>query len=233
LQAREGGFIVVESVARSRIRFSTARSFMHRIVRLAIPGALLVGLSCRSSSTSTPQPVATPAPGAAATAETARAGEPSREGRGGLPGGARPRRVPLTPEQRAARRDSINADRQHLADSVLTTIAGRENEPAGQVFKNVKLLKDMPAGKFIDAMNTDYGKAIGRSCNFCHLASDYSSDERKEKQTARLMIAMEDSLNNAAEYLPQLKNRRGTWPHIECVTCHRGLNEPNHALLPP
>ena len=115
----------------------------------------------------------------------------------------------------------------------MATIAGREDEPAGKVFKNVKLLKDMPAGDFIEAMNKDYGKAIGRSCSFCHMPDKYDSDERKEKATTRIMIAMEDSINNAPGFLPQLKNRRGTWPHIECITCHRGMNEPNHALLPP
>lgn len=152
--------------------------------------------------------------------------------RGETPPGVR-RRVPLTPEQRAARRDSLAADRQRLVDKVLKSIAGRENEPAGQVFKNVKLEKDMPAGAFVRMMNDDYGKAVGRSCDFCHIVNQWDSDARKEKLTARIMIAMEDSINNAPGYLPQLKNRRGTWPHIECVTCHRGMNEPNRALLPP
>jgi Photosynthetic reaction centre cytochrome C subunit len=205
---------------------------MHRGVRLAVPCLLVLGLSCRSS---TPAPTPAPAPSAAvpgggAATERGPGGPPGREG---MPPGGFRRRVPLTPEQRAARRDSINADRQRLADSLLTTIAGRENEPAGQVFKNVKLLKDMPAKQFVEAMNDDYAKAIGRSCDFCHERNDYASDERKEKATARIMIALEDSLNNAPEYLPQLKDRRGTWPHIECVTCHRGMNEPNLALLPP
>jgi hypothetical protein len=190
-----------------------------------MPCALLVALSCRSSTPS-PQTTPAPQPGTGVVAQGAEGRPP--EGRGGLPPGARPRRVPLTPEQRAARRD-----RQRLADSLMATIAGRDNEPAGQVFKNVKLLKDMPAGKFIDAMNSDYGKAIGRSCDFCHARGDFASDERKEKATTLVMIAMEDSINKAAPYLPQLKNRRGTWPTIECVTCHRGMNEPNHALLPP
>ncbi|HEU4988474.1 MAG TPA: c-type cytochrome [Gemmatimonadaceae bacterium] len=201
---------------------------MHRAARLALPCLLIAGLSCRSS-----QPAPPPAPAQSPNAPAAQRGEegPPR-GRGEFPGGFR-RRVPLTPEQRAARRDSINADRQRLTDSLMATIAGRENEPAGQVFKNVKLLKDMPAGEFIKTMNEDYGKAIGRSCNFCHVANDFASDRRKEKSTARMMIALEDSINNAPQFLPQLKNRRGTWPHIECVTCHRGMNEPNHALLPP
>ncbi len=198
---------------------------MHRAVRLAIPGLLLAGLSCRSASPA-PQPAAAPAPGPGAMAQNA-------EGRGGPPPGFRPRRVPLTPEQRAARRDSINADRQRLADSVMATIAGRETEPAGKVFKNVQLLKDMPAGEFIKTMNDNYAKAIGRSCNFCHVAGKFDSDARKEKHSTRVMIAMEDSINNAAPYLKALINPRGEWPKIECVTCHRGMNEPNHALLPP
>ncbi len=205
---------------------------MHRAVRLAIPCLLLAGLSCRSS-TPTPSPAPTPTPTAPGAGTAARQGEEGPPGgRGAFPGGFR-RRVPLTPEQRAARRDSINADRQRLSDSLMATIAGRENQPAGKVFKNVKLLKDMPAGKFIEQMNTDFSKAIGRSCDFCHVRNDFASDERKEKATTRIMIAMEDSINNAPPFLPQLKNRRGTWPHIECVTCHRGMNEPNHALLPP
>ncbi len=116
---------------------------------------------------------------------------------------------------------------------MLKFIAGREDEPAGKVFKNVKLLRDMPAGKFTEAMNNDYGKAIGRNCDFCHVAGKWDSNQRKEKATTRIMIAMEDSINNAAPCLRQLKNSHGVWPHIECVTCHHGMNEPNHALVPP
>ncbi len=203
---------------------------MHRVVRFVLPCILLAGVSCRSSGSSGSAAGAAPAPAPSVAERGAEGGPPG--GRGIGPDG-RPRRVPLTPEQRAARRDSLTADRQRLADSVLTSIAGREDEPAGQVFKNVKLFQTMPAGAFIKAMNDDYGKAIGRSCDFCHVAGKWDSDQRKEKATARIMIAMEDSINDAAPYLRQLKNSRGTWPRIECVTCHRGMNEPNHALLPP
>jgi Photosynthetic reaction centre cytochrome C subunit len=201
---------------------------MHRIVRLVVPCAVLLGASCRSS-----QPGGAAPPGPVVAPATTQRGEEGRpEGRGGFPGGFF-RRVPRTPKKRAPRRDSLTADRQRLMDEVLKTIAGRENEPAGKVFKNVKILKDMPAGEFLKSMNNDYGKALGRSCNFCHDVHHWDSDERHEKTVARMMIAMEDSINNSPAYLPQLKNRRGFWPHIECVTCHRGMNEPNRALLPP
>ena len=33
--------------------------------------------------------------------------------------------------------------RRATVDSILATIAGRENEPAGEVFRNVKELKDL------------------------------------------------------------------------------------------
>lgn len=199
---------------------------MSRLARRLVPGLLLLGASCRSGQPE-PAPAAPPAPAAAPSGE-----ERPREGRGEMPPEFR-RRVPLTPEQRAARRDSLTADRERLMNEVLKSIAGRENEPAGRVFKNVKLDKDMPAGEFVRMMNGDFGKALGRSCNFCHDVHHWNSDERHEKTVARIMMALEDSINNSPAYLPQLKNRRGIWPHIECVTCHRGMNEPNRALLPP
>ncbi|MDE3216059.1 MAG: hypothetical protein KGO03_06655, partial [Gemmatimonadota bacterium] len=124
---------------------------MPRTVRLLVPCALLLGVSCRSSQ---PAPAPAPAPAAAP-----RGDERPPEGRGEMPPEFRRRRVPLTPEQRAARRDSLTADRQRLMDEVLKSIVGRENDPAGQVFKNVKLLKNMPAGEFVKQMNDDYGKA--------------------------------------------------------------------------
>ncbi len=205
---------------------------MHRGVRFVVPLLMAAGLSCRSA---TPAPAPAPVPAGAGNQAVAQRGgdEGPPGGRGELPPGERFRfrRVPLTPEQRAARRDSATADRQRLVDEVMKTIAGRENEPAGKVFKNVKLLKDMPAGKFLELMNNDYGKALGRNCNFCHVPDHWDSDKRKEKQTARMMIQMTDSINDA--YLVKLKNPRGMWPHIDCVTCHRGFNEPNKALLAP
>ena len=200
---------------------------MPRLTRALFPCLILFGASCRSGQPE-PAPAAPPAPAVAARGE-----ERPPEGRGEIPPEFRRRRVPLTPEQRAARRDSLTADRERLMNEVLKSIASRENEPAGRVFKNVKLDKDVPAGEFVRMMNDDFGKALGRSCNFCHDVHHWDSDERHEKTVARMMIAMEDSINNSPAYLPQLKNRRGFWPHIECVTCHRGMNEPNRALLPP
>src|SRR4051794_36449068 len=52
----------------------------------------------------------------------------------------------------------------------LELIAGREREPAGNVFKNIQLplFKNTPAGVLIDIMNGGYSRALGVSCTHCH-----------------------------------------------------------------
>ena len=83
-----------------------------------------------------------------------------------------------------------------MLDSILATIAGRENEPAGTVFKNVKLLKDMPVGEFLRTMDTQYGRGLGWTCSNCHIAGKFDEDTKKNKRIARQMQAMQDYINN-------------------------------------
>src|SRR5262245_11025189 len=48
-------------------------------------------------------------------------------------------------------------------------IAGRENEPAEKVFKNIQWLKSTPAGRFLRIMNGGYSRALGVACTHCHV----------------------------------------------------------------
>jgi len=150
---------------------------------------------------------------------------------GGPPGGGRggPR---LTPEQRAARRDSIGTLRDAAAAQILKDIAGRETEPAGQVFKNVQVLKDMPAGRFVVLMDSTWGRALGRNCTDCHVANQWASDSLNRKKTARIMAEMVEAINTTQ--LTKLPARPGQQsPKINCITCHRGNpGGPGQALLP-
>ena len=47
-----------------------------------------------------------------------------------------------------------------------TRIAGRENEPAGRVFENIRLdwFKSTPAGTLLEIMDGGYAKALGVRC---------------------------------------------------------------------
>lgn len=113
----------------------------------------------------------------------------------------------------------------------MATIAGRENEPAGTVFKNVQLMKTVPAGQFLTAMDQGIGRALSRGCNECHLTTDWASDSIPRKNTARTMMGIVNDINTTL--LPKMGPGRGGQPRsIQCVTCHRGGAAGSTALVP-
>ncbi|HEX9148744.1 MAG TPA: c-type cytochrome [Thermoanaerobaculia bacterium] len=116
-----------------------------------------------------------------------------------------------------------------IARAVAEKIAGRENEPAEKVFKNIQSLKGMPAGRFVRVMNMGYSRALGVSCYHCHLGWDYSSDEKRPKRAAREMMDMNRMIN---EQLRSLQNLEGKPEEhfASCSTCHRGHTDPNTGL---
>ena len=136
----------------------------------------------------------------------------------------------MTPEMRAARRDSIAGLRTATVQAVMKSIAGRENEPATTVFKNVQLLKDMTAGQLLTAMDQTYGRALSQNCTSCHVVNQWASDSIPRKKTARIMIAMMNAINS--EQLVKMPPRNGATPKITCITCHRGNGQPGTAMLP-
>jgi len=89
-------------------------------------------------------------------------------------------------------------------------------ETAGKRFKNVKLLADMPASRFLDAMST-FSMALGTRCDLCHVQGDFASDDKKEKVTARHMIEMTHGINE------QSFDGRS---EVHCYTCHHGSEKP-------
>jgi Photosynthetic reaction centre cytochrome C subunit len=140
---------------------------------------------------------------------------------GGPPGGPR---VPLTDSARRVR-DSVNAARRDSASAnILRSIAGRETQPAESVFKNIKILKGVPAGRLVNIMNMGFGRSLGVSCGFCHVPGKWDLDDKEEKKTARLMFAMVMTINT--DYMSKVPNDRGAPPVVNCFTCHRGNAHP-------
>jgi hypothetical protein len=136
----------------------------------------------------------------------------------------------MTPEQRAARRDSLTQQRAEVVKQLMAQIAGRDSQPATQVFKNVQLLKDQRAGQLLTTMDA-YGRALSVSCAFCHVPGEWDKDDKQPKATARIMINMVNAINS--EHLVKLAPGRGGQPRrIGCTTCHRGNQTPGTALLP-
>lgn len=115
---------------------------------------------------------------------------------------------------------------------VMKQIAGREDEPAEVVFKNVQVLKGMTAAALVRRMDENYGVAMSWNCTNCHrLAAqgNFASDTSPDKRRARFMQQMTNDLNT--NVLPKLYPK--DTPHVDCVTCHRGYNEPPEKLLLP
>jgi hypothetical protein len=212
---------------------------------LSLPVALLIGASCSSSKGSGPAPAAAPTPTAAApaagrgAAPAGGAAQAPAGGRAGAPAaaaagagaGGRQGAPQLTLEQRQARADSIAAKRAATVRELMATIAGKENQPAGEVFKNVQLMKTVPAGQFLTAMDQGIGRGLGRDCGDCHLAGDYASDSLARKKTARTMMGIVNDIN--ATLLPRMGPGRGGAPRtIQCLTCHRGGQAGRNVAIP-
>ena len=91
-------------------------------------------------------------------------------------------------------------------------------ETAGQKFKSIKVLNDMPADQMGKVMNM-MSASLGVNCAFCHASNDgdYEKEGFEHKDMARKMMTMTFDLNKV--------NFNGR-PEINCNTCHNGKSHP-------
>jgi photosynthetic reaction center cytochrome c subunit len=87
---------------------------------------------------------------------------------------------------------------------------------AEQQFKNIQVLKGIPADQLIPSMQFISG-ALGVGCDFCHVGHQMDKDGKKTKQTARKMITMQLAID---------KNDFDSAAVVTCYTCHRGSAHP-------
>lgn len=89
---------------------------------------------------------------------------------------------------------------------------------AGQKFKNIKVLTDMPADQMGQVMNM-MSASLGFNCAGCHAAGDkdFDKDTNEHKISARKMLEMTFALN---------KQFFEGKPEISCNTCHNGRERP-------
>lgn len=87
---------------------------------------------------------------------------------------------------------------------------------AAEQFKNIKVLKDVPADEFIPAMQF-ISASLGVECQFCHVQDAFEKDDKKPKQTARKMMEMMFAIDK--------DNFEGHLA-VTCNSCHRGSIHP-------
>ena len=110
-----------------------------------------------------------------------------------------------------------------LVAELRKSIAGKENVPAEQVFKNIQVLKGVPAGRLLSIMERGYTRSLGVRCDYCHVVGEWEKDDKQTKQTARDMVRMNADIN--AE-LKKIKTIAADNPVVNCSTCHRGQPKP-------
>ena len=92
----------------------------------------------------------------------------------------------------------------------------RQGKTADEVYKNIQVLKGVPASQLEPVMAFFTG-SLGVRCSHCHVPGQFEKDDKQTKQTARRMIRMVFDLNKGSF------DNRGA---VSCVTCHRGQTKP-------
>jgi photosynthetic reaction center cytochrome c subunit len=115
-------------------------------------------------------------------------------------------------------------DQAAALDSLRKAIAGKEDKPAEEVFKNIQILKGVPAGRLLRVMEMGYARSLGVNCTHCHVPEGWEKEDKPTKQIARDMFAMMAVINN--EQLKKIKNLKGPNSIVNCTTCHRGQVKP-------
>jgi photosynthetic reaction center cytochrome c subunit len=92
---------------------------------------------------------------------------------------------------------------------------------AEEQFKNIKVLKGVPADQVFPAMQF-IAVSLGVECEFCHVQGaggrlEFEKDDKKQKETARKMIAMMFAIN---------KDNFDGHREVTCNSCHRGSPDP-------
>ncbi|MBS1703721.1 MAG: c-type cytochrome [Armatimonadetes bacterium] len=94
---------------------------------------------------------------------------------------------------------------------------GDGDKKAEDVYKNIKVLKGMPASQVIPSMKFMCA-SLKVDCEYCHKEDDFASDAVEGKEAARHMIEMQNDIN--------AKNFRGR-TQVTCNSCHNGSTHPN------
>jgi hypothetical protein len=169
---------------------------------LALASAWLAG----RSTTAVAQGQATPPP----PPKSSQQEQPAQTPQAAPPGGQQ------QPQQQPPPENPIVAE-------IRKRIAGQEEKPAEEVFKNIQVLKGVPAGRLLSMMERGYTRALGVRCNHCHVPGEWEKDDKETKLTARDMVRMNATINAELKKIKTLVDN----PSVNCSTCHRGQPKPN------
>ena len=128
--------------------------------------------------------------------------------------------------------------RYRIAGLGILVLAGVVSPALGQnrfppdSLKNLKVLPATTTPREIVNIMRGFAGALGVRCQFCHVGEegaplqsfDFASDQKRTKQTARLMMQMVKEINE--QTLARIPERPTSAVEVSCLTCHRGVSRP-------
>ena len=102
-------------------------------------------------------------------------------------------------------------------------------------YKNLKVLPATITREQLLSNMKFFSQSLGVRCTFCHVGEaeqplstfDFASDAKREKQTARKMLAMVHRINSEDFGVTDFSKVK-----VTCFTCHRGSTKPLTAPPP-
>ncbi|HJQ68550.1 MAG TPA: photosynthetic reaction center cytochrome c subunit family protein [Blastocatellia bacterium] len=119
---------------------------------------------------------------------------------------------PLAGEAETPGRTSPSGETTELPSLDPLPASSRE-ERTEQKYKNIQLLKGLPASR-LDSIMFAFKNSLGVDCTYCHVKDQFEKDDKAAKQMARKMIAI------TRDTTAKLGRR------VTCYTCHRGEPRP-------
>jgi len=98
---------------------------------------------------------------------------------------------------------------------VWPVVAQRQNTPAERVFKNIQVLKGVPASDVTDLMD-NFNEALGVNCEYCHVPNALEKGDKREHKIAVQMIKMTRDMHERYKI------------DVDCMSCHQGKPKPPH-----
>jgi len=105
---------------------------------------------------------------------------------------------------------------QSATHNAATAMSDGKPKTAAEQFKNIQILKDMPADQLIPAMQF-MTASLGVDCEYCHVQKAFDKDDKKTKGYARHMMEMMFNINK-----DNFEGQR--W--VTCYSCHQGSPHP-------
>ncbi len=93
--------------------------------------------------------------------------------------------------------------------------ASAQEMTAEKAFKNIQVLKGIPAGQ-MTALMDNFNKALGVDCAYCHTMNALEKDDKPAHKMSRQMIKMTRDIQQNYKI------------KIDCMACHQGKAKPPH-----